>query len=116
MLLRAASRAIQDPTLLVGETLSEDISREQAIANIEAFGLVADRSLVLDPLSNFLKSSDSLVVEAAIHALRLLYIRDTQAFPCYVRKALVEIATQSTIPSIRLLGAMCLADFSFLET
>jgi hypothetical protein len=115
MLLRAASRAIQAPTLLVEEALNEDICRAQLLANVEAFGLVSDRNLVLKPLMTFLKSSDPLVVESAIHALRLLYIRDTQAFPSYVRKIFIEIVTQSTIPSIRLLGAMCLADLTFTD-
>jgi hypothetical protein len=115
MLLRAANRAAQAPALLVEETLNGDIGRTHLVVNVEALGLVADRELVLRPIERFLRSADPLVTEAAIQALRLLYIRETSAFPLFVRDALVDASVSSTNPSVRLLAAICLADLSFAE-
>lgn len=116
MLLSGWTLATQTPHTLIREIKNRKLDRTHLVAYVEMLGVVVDVSLALKHILLSLKNKDMLVVEAALQALRLQYIRDTSlVLPVAARDTLVELAVGASSPSLRIQAALCLADFSFME-
>ena len=115
MLLRSFNRATQFPELHVSDILNESIFHpEERLAATEMLGFVHDVSISMPAFEKQLAFDDSLMIECVLLALRTLYMRDDGAILSRaIRERLVEIATSSKSPSIRINAANGLADFRF---
>lgn len=77
-------------------------------------GFVVSTDLSFPVIQNELNSCDSLVVEAAIQALRVLSIREKEiVFPREIKKALIDVALNNRFPGTRHNVIDAIADFKF---
>lgn len=114
MLLRSFNRATFTPELLVADVLNNTLSRSEMLVATEMLGLVSDVQVSLPAIEKQLYSRNAMTNEAAIRALRLLYVRkECPALDIRIRARLVIIAVSSRSKDLRISAAEALADFVF---
>lgn len=113
MLLRCFNQATQCPDVLISDILNGSLDLMGLVTATEALSFINDLSVSIPVIQCQLNHDHALVAEAAIVALRIIAMRTGAPLSLDVRKTLIEIATSSKKPTIRVYAAEALADLQF---
>lgn len=102
MLLRQWNRSQLKPTEFISDILENRLPVQEVIAATECIAYVADVALALQAILQQLKHPIPLVREAAISALRVVYVSHPDfVFSGKIRKKLKRMSRKDPSPTVR---------------
>lgn len=114
MLLKYWNRALHTPVLLINDICGDSLTDAERVAAVEMLGHVDDLTTVFPVIRDQLENGSSLVKEAAILAIRVIFVKVPEVvLPMSLRNVLVNCACSDPSPTVRYEAASCLADLKF---
>jgi hypothetical protein len=113
MMLRSWTRAVHFPNELVGDVLAQGYGDDDLATMTEVLGCLRNTQVAFWVIRNQLENTRPLVREAAMVALRVIFVRAPDTlFPLLIHDRLLEMLVYDDCQTIRLLVADALADFT----